>query len=79
MEESPGPGTRLFPIRYLSALFRGTAGYPLIRSMSHGDILRVEGLVKGHLTDETGNRKKLGAANRTEAVAIALRKQLLKV
>ena len=60
MEESPGPGTRLFPIRYLSALFRGTAGYPLIRSMSHGDILR-------------------GAANRTEAVAIALRKQLLKV
>ena len=51
------PKDETLPRTPLSALFRGTAGYPLIRSMSHGNILRVEGLVKGHLTDETGNRK----------------------
>ena len=45
------------PHTSLSFLFKGTAGYPLIRSASHGKTLRVEGLVKGHLTDETGNRK----------------------
>lgn len=51
------PKNEALPRTPLSTLFRGTAGYPLIRSMSHGDILRVEGLVKGHLTDETGSCK----------------------